>query len=510
VGQVAQNFEAVVGSWPQPPIGPRPLSSTAATARLIPGSQANLDQQGAHETGARSGRSNPATVRVLPRLAQKLLPTFLTQVSPAMLEVLTADTLFLVVLWAVAQYFFSIPPGVPTAYVGLFLAAAMQEGVYKGRRSSNSVHIGWVRAGLWVSVITALALWCSSSPAHNQAVMLLVTVANVLLLCGWRWLLGDWAIIGRARARNVLVVGSFSRTSAIAEAIQSSLSNRRLKGVIREWQARVAFESLRRRAREEHIDEVILVADDLALVNTLLSDCVQNALDVSIAPSLPDSEISRVESLGDVVLLKVHQEQIPEWQLAIKRLIDVVLSVIFGVALSPLLCLTALLVKLDSRGPVLYPAVRIGRKGERFTCYKFRTMLRHSAALKTELRRDNERQGAFFKMSNDPRVTRVGRFLRRYSLDELPQLWNVLRGDMSLVGPRPHPVDDVDRYELHDLQRLDFTPGITGLWQITARDDPSFRRCVALDTEYIKRWSLGLDFQILCRTFGAVVRGSGV
>jgi lipopolysaccharide/colanic/teichoic acid biosynthesis glycosyltransferase len=136
-------------------------------------------------------------------------------------------------------------------------------------------------------------------------------------------------------------------------------------------------------------------------------------------------------------------------------------------------------------------------------------MVRNADFAKEGLRWRNERVGAFFKIEDDPRITRVGKFLRRYSLDELPQLWNVLLGEMSLVGPRPHPPDDINLYRIQDLQRLDFMPGITGLWQVTARQDPSFDTSVALDVKYIKGWSLWLDFQILYRTVGVVVRGSG-
>jgi lipopolysaccharide/colanic/teichoic acid biosynthesis glycosyltransferase len=129
--------------------------------------------------------------------------------------------------------------------------------------------------------------------------------------------------------------------------------------------------------------------------------------------------------------------------------------------------------------------------------------------LKEKLITRNEREGAFFKMNQDPRITRAGRFLRCYSLDELPQLWNVLRGEMSLVGPRPHPLDDFAHYHLDDLRRLDVTPGITGLWQVTARRDPSFQRNMALDLEYIEKWSLWLDLRILYRTISTVLQGSG-
>jgi lipopolysaccharide/colanic/teichoic acid biosynthesis glycosyltransferase len=136
-------------------------------------------------------------------------------------------------------------------------------------------------------------------------------------------------------------------------------------------------------------------------------------------------------------------------------------------------------------------------------------MVKDADELKERLRERNQRRGAFFKITDDPRITLAGRFLRRYSLDELPQLWNVLIGDMSLVGPRPHPLDDFSAYSIEHLPRLDVTPGITGLWQVTARRDPSFQAGVDLDLEYIRRWSLGLDLRILLRTAAAVLRGSG-
>jgi lipopolysaccharide/colanic/teichoic acid biosynthesis glycosyltransferase len=192
-----------------------------------------------------------------------------------------------------------------------------------------------------------------------------------------------------------------------------------------------------------------------------------------------------------------------------KRTIDVILSAIGLLAVAPLMALIAALIKLDSRGPVFYCAPRAGKMGRSFVCVKFRTMINNANAMKAELRSQNERKGPFFKIACDPRVTRLGRILRRYSLDELPQLWNVLTGEMSLVGPRPHPLDDCQFYRPHDLRRLDVVPGITGLWQVTARRDPSFQRNMALDLEYIERWSLTMDLQILYRTIFVVLQGTG-
>ncbi len=193
----------------------------------------------------------------------------------------------------------------------------------------------------------------------------------------------------------------------------------------------------------------------------------------------------------------------------VKRIIDVALSGIALLFLWPLLLVIAVAVKLESRGPAIYRSLRAGKKGQKFACYKFRTMVDGADELKDALRRFNERRDPFFKIADDPRVTRLGRFLRKYSLDELPQFWNVLKGDMSLVGPRPHPVDDCARYRPADHRRLEVKPGITGLWQVIARADPSFETCMKLDLEYMKRWSLSLDCKILVRTVPAVLAGEG-
>jgi exopolysaccharide biosynthesis polyprenyl glycosylphosphotransferase len=264
-------------------------------------------------------------------------------------------------------------------------------------------------------------------------------------------------------------------------------------------------------ARTEFVDEVILAGPhDRESSLRLLRAAQSLRLDVKMAPDLFGCEAAReTERIGDIPLISLHEERLPVGGLLAKRALDVAGAGAALILMAPLLGLLALLIRLASPGPVLYAALRAGRKGRPFRCYKFRTMVKDADGLKEQLRQRNQRQGPFFKIADDPRITRVGRFLRRYSLDELPQLWNVLKGEMSMVGPRPHPLDDFSAYAIEHLPRLDVTPGITGLWQVTARHDPSFQTGMNLDIEYIQRWSLGMDLRILLKTPGAVLRGSG-
>ncbi len=264
-------------------------------------------------------------------------------------------------------------------------------------------------------------------------------------------------------------------------------------------------------ARTEFVDEVILAAPhDRDLTLRVLRSARQLCLDVKLAPDLFDCETTReTERIGGIPLISLHEEQLPVGRLWLKRALDLVGAGAALILLAPVLALLAILVMLDSPGPALYAAPRAGRKGRPFRCYKFRTMVKDADALKEQLRGRNQRRGPFFKITDDPRITRIGRLLRRYSLDELPQLLNVLKGEMSLVGPRPHPLDDFSAYGIEHLPRLDVTPGITGLWQVTARRNPSFQAGMNLDIEYIHRWSLGMDLKILLRTVGAVLRGGG-
>ena len=193
-----------------------------------------------------------------------------------------------------------------------------------------------------------------------------------------------------------------------------------------------------------------------------------------------------------------------------KRFMDI-LGALIGLALTLIaFVIFAPIIKIQSKGPVFFTQTRIGRNGRKFKFYKFRTMYMDAEERKKELQAQNEISGNMFKMDNDPRVIPIGRFMRKYSIDELPQFWNVLVGDMSLVGTRPPLEDEYENYALHHKARLSIKPGLTGMWQVSGRSDiKDFEQVVALDTEYISNWSLLLDIKIIFKTIAVVVGGKG-
>jgi lipopolysaccharide/colanic/teichoic acid biosynthesis glycosyltransferase len=220
------------------------------------------------------------------------------------------------------------------------------------------------------------------------------------------------------------------------------------------------------------------------------------------------STLPRERQAGGEPWLALDDLRLPVVRLLGKELVDRVGAAVLLVALVPLVVATAAVVAVTSRGPVLYRQRRVGRGGDTFELLKFRTMVTGADARLTGLAAASGRDGLLFKLPDDPRITVVGRFIRRWSLDELPQLWNVLRGEMSLVGPRPLPVRPGD-FRGQARRRLRVKPGLTGLWQISGRSDLSWQETLRLDLYYVERWSLAMDLWILLRTPAAVLRGRG-
>ena len=263
----------------------------------------------------------------------------------------------------------------------------------------------------------------------------------------------------------------------------------------------------------QHIDRVIICLpwQTHRTIQRILRECEQ--LDVA-AYVVPDffqltKNQMKVEELNGIPLISTRDISIQGWNLVLKRGFDLVVGTAMSLVMLPVIGLIGLAIRLDTPGPIFYSQVRVGKNGKEFRCYKFRSMVSNADALRPEIAGMNESSGPLFKIRNDPRLTRVGRVIRRYSLDELPQLYNVLRGDMSLIGPRPNLPSEVAHYQEWMKKRLSVSPGLTGLWQVSGRSDLTFDEMVLLDIYYVENWSLGLDMSILLRSVPAVIQAKG-
>ncbi len=265
--------------------------------------------------------------------------------------------------------------------------------------------------------------------------------------------------------------------------------------------------------QKEVVDEVIFAVsqDELKKMENLLLVCEERGITTRVILNFFPHVISstHLEELDGFSLLTFTTTPKNELLLFLRRILDFTGSLVLILLFSPFFLFLALLIRLDSSGPALYRQARCGLNGRKFTLYKFRSMEEKAEEKKEDLVRFNLMNGPVFKMKNDPRVTRMGRFLRKTSLDELPQLFNVLRGNMSFVGPRPLPAEEVEKFKGWERRRLSMKPGITGLWQVSGRNQIDFHEWIKLDLEYIDNWSLWLDFKILLKTIPAVLLGKG-
>lgn len=408
-------------------------------------------------------------------------------------------------------------------YVTLIVMACMSQHLYYTSREISAVQesLTVVKAVGLATTLLVLFIFISGNKEISRFVVACSGAVNIATLAGWRYAKRQY-ILRRARrgegVARALVIGAGKLGQTFANWLESNRQfgyvvcgfldphpngNERVLGSIRD---------LKKIALEQFVDQLFLtLPTDPEVVKEIWLEARRLRLNLNVVPDIYDGLGWRapIRLIAGFPVIELHAKPIPAFGLVAKRTIDIVLASLGLAVAAPMLALAAIWIRLDSRGPVIYSALRIGRKGKRFRCFKLRTMVDGADMHKEKLRETNERNGPFFKMENDPRLTRAGRWLRRFSIDELPQLVNVLRGEMSLVGPRPHPVDDYERYSLDHLRRLDVKPGVSGLWQVMARRNPSFETSMALDLEYIENWGLWLDLKILWRTVPALLRADG-
>jgi exopolysaccharide biosynthesis polyprenyl glycosylphosphotransferase len=411
-------------------------------------------------------------------------------------------------------------------YIGLILLSLHSKNLYSGKsvrlRRAKEDAISVCQAVITATLLLSCFIYLSGVKTVSRFVVAFTGVLSIVVLIGYR-LLRKMVVQRQLAAgrgiRNALIVGEGEVGRALAQclddnksmgyAVRGFLDNRESNG-----DSRILgrIEDFYQVARAHFIDEIfITIPSEREIVKQVAVEARRNRIDVKLIPELYDGLAwqAPIEYVAGFPMLELHQEPISPVGILLKRLLDIVISATTLIILSPLLLLSALAIKLDSEGPVLYRSRRVGKKGTQFICYKFRTMVKDADRLKKEIAHLNERDGLIFKIKDDPRITGIGSILRKYSVDEIPQLWNVIKGDMSLVGPRPPIVGEYQNYSLPHLRRLDVMPGITGLWQVRARRDPSFDKYLNLDLEYIENWSIGLDCKILMETIPVVLGGTG-
>jgi len=425
------------------------------------------------------------------------------------------------------SYYLKFLPGV----LPLWGAVGYALGIYRKVELRSPQQIIWdeVRLIFTCMVLVHAALYLLRADVSRSLVGIFGVIYTVLVISGRLFLFYYKGSLRRllGKYHYFLIIGTGKEALELAHLIERAESlGLRLLGFVHPSMSKASSPTGLSRAYPVHllsevneilrnhvVDEVVVAVEkqDLDRLEPVLRDCelegVKTRLHLNFLPSLT-SKVT-LEHIEHVPLLTLSTTPQDEMQLFLKRVLDAVLAAFVIVLFSPLLLLVALLVRLTSPGPVLYRQTRCGLGGRRFTLYKFRSMVEGAEEMRSQIAHLNEVDGPVFKISGDPRCTPLGRWLRRTSLDEAPQLWNVLRGDMSFVGPRPPLPDEVKKYQPWQRRRLRMRPGLTCLWALEGRSTLNFERWMQLDLSYIDRWSLWLDAKIFVKTIPHVLFGRG-
>jgi exopolysaccharide biosynthesis polyprenyl glycosylphosphotransferase len=416
-----------------------------------------------------------------------------------------------------------------TVFVAMWIAVLWTQGLYRGRGrwTRRGELTAVLQATLIQLVLTLSLLYVFKYPDVSRLLLIVIFPSLALAALGIRTAVRQFLVLLRDHGRNVrymLVVGANPRANAFADLVEGHpelglVVMGHLKadptdgGVILQRPLLGMIEDIEQILHTQIVDEVAICLpfsmEDV--IDEMVSICQEEGkvIRMPVAPFGRNFSTSRIETIDGVGVFSLAKGPDKAVPLLFKRLLDIVGSAILLVVLSPLMAGLALAIKLDSKGPIFFRQERVGLHGRPIGLVKFRSMCKGAEAQLSELMAENEINGHAFKLSDDPRTTRVGRILRRTSLDELPQLWNVLRDQMSLVGPRPPLPTEVANYDVWHRRRLSMKPGITGLWQVGARRSQEFDHWVQQDLTYIDSWSLWLDLKIIARTVPAVLTGTG-
>jgi len=404
------------------------------------------------------------------------------------------------------------------------------QGLYDSFRTKRLAEIFWIiiKAGFFATLITGSLIFIFKLTYVSRIFVVLLSVITVSLLSLEKVILIQGfkhARLEESNYKHLLVVGTGKRAKKFVQMVKGHPEwGMKIVGIIDDEPEKVGMDVSNIKVigllkdipdilHQRIVDEVVFIIPRLWLsrVEQSILSCEREGIKVSVAVDLFDFRIGKLQAtdLGGIPLMRLETTPGSPWQLFIKRASDAIVSLVALIILSPVLLLTAIAIKLTSPGPIFFKQERNGMNGRKFTLLKFRSMVLGAEKMQDELLALNEMDGPVFKIKNDPRMTKIGKFLRMMSLDELPQLINVLKGDMSLVGPRPPIPGEVTNYETWQRRRLSMRPGITCFWQISGRNEVSFEEWMKLDLEYIDNWSLWLDFKILLRTIPVVLFGTG-
>jgi exopolysaccharide biosynthesis polyprenyl glycosylphosphotransferase len=457
-------------------------------------------------------------VRILRDISKWLLGLKLLRRFASVLVLALADGLSLLLGLEVAAGLsgsnptLNLAPLLVAAWLSLFTAFRLYDRAPIRRSPGGLLGAAFCWAGL---VTVGEAIY----PQSGLGLTEIVVAALLALLCASSLRFLFERIVGRIYRRGfgqtpVLVVGNDEDRTRLRRMMEHVAGAYVLAGEVNLGSGEAGLAALRETMDRTQARGVVLVGAERLSDEDLL-DIVQSVrlrgVPLRVVPgafALMRGRTILSEEMG-LPLLEVHYPGLDNTQRTLKRVLDVAFSVAGLTLLSPLLLAVAFAVRLDSPGPVLFRQKRVGADEKVFICYMFRSMQRDAEVRQADLEALNEAEGPVFKITDDPRVTRVGRLLRRWSIDELPQLVNVLKGEMSLVGPRPLPVRDFLRMEESHKRRLGAVPGMTGYWQTSGRSNLSFEEMVRLDLYYIENWSLSFDLKIILKTLGAVLRREG-